>query len=101
MSRVGFSEAMLEAQSAPSVYFIPLADSSAQYAEAELFPNGTFTSPPLAPGAYRVLAFDRAQTELEYRDPEAMQAFEGKGPVVQVSGGQKEHVRLQVISSSE
>jgi len=58
-------------------------------------------SPPLAPGAYRVVAFDRPQPELEYRNPEAMRAYEGKGPVVRIAGGQTEHVRLQVISSSE
>jgi hypothetical protein len=48
-----------------------------------------------------VLAFDRSQSELEYRNPEAMQSYDAKGPVVRLVGGQKEHVRLQLISTSE
>jgi hypothetical protein len=64
-------------------------------------PDGSFSSPPLPPGAYRVLAFDRSQPELEYRNPEAMQTYETKGPVVNLVGGQTEHVRLQLISMSE
>jgi hypothetical protein len=47
-----------------------------------------------------MLAFDRAQPELEYRNPEAMRAYEAKGPVVRVVGGQKDRVTLQVISTS-
>ena len=83
------------------VYCVPLADSAGQYAEAWVSPDGSFTALKLAPGAYRVLAFDRPQTELEYRNPEAMQAYDAKGPVVRVAGGQTERVRLQLISSSE
>ncbi|HWZ82041.1 MAG TPA: hypothetical protein VNW47_05430 [Terriglobales bacterium] len=82
------------------VYCIPLGDSGGQYAEVYVSPDGSFTSPPLAPGAYRVLAFDRPQPELEYRNPEAMQVYESRGPVVRVAGGQKENVHLQLISSS-
>jgi hypothetical protein len=83
------------------VYCIPLADSSGQFTEVWVSPDGSFTSPPLAPGAYRVLAFDRPQSELEYRNPEAMRAYEANGPVVRVVGGQKEHVRLSLISTNE
>lgn len=83
------------------VYCIPLADSNGQYTEAGVSPDGTFTTQPLAPGAYRVLAFDRPQQELEFRNPEAMRAYEGKGPAVRISGGQTEHVRLQLIPSTE
>jgi hypothetical protein len=83
------------------VYCVPMPDSDGQFAEVWVSPDGTFASPPLAPGAYRVVAFDRPQPELEYRNPEAMRAYEGKGPVVRIAGGQTEHVRLQVISSSE
>ena len=83
------------------IYCVPLADSSGQYREAWVSPDGTFTTPAMAPGVYRVLAFDRPQSDLEYRNPEAMQAYDTKGPAVRVAGGQKEHVRLQLISSSE
>jgi len=80
------------------VYFIPLPDSPGQFTEVWVMPDGTFVSSGLAPGAYRVLAFDR-ELDLEYRNPEAMQAYDSKGPVVRVAGGQKEHVQLQVIST--
>jgi hypothetical protein len=82
------------------VYFIPLAESGGQYSEASVRTDGSFVSQGLAPGAYRVLAFDRVQTDLEYRNPEAMQAYESKGPTVRVVGGQKERVELPLISKN-
>jgi hypothetical protein len=81
------------------IYCVPVPDGGGQVADIWVAPDGTFTSPPLAPGAYRVLAFDRPQSQLEYRNPEAMQAYESKGPVVRIAGGQKENVRLQLITS--
>jgi hypothetical protein len=86
---------------AAHIYFIPLADGGGQYSEAWVSADGSFNSPPLAPGAYRVVAFDRPQSDIEYRNPEATRAYETKGPAVRVAGGQKEHVRLQLISSNE
>jgi hypothetical protein len=47
-----------------------------------------------------VLAFDQVQGEIEYRNPEAMRAYDSKGQVVRVVGGQKERVQLQLISMS-
>jgi hypothetical protein len=93
----GTSYAPFGGQAGAHVYCIPLADSSGQFTEIWVNPDGNFVSSGLAPGAYRVLAFDRAQPELEYRSPEAMRAYEGKGPVVRVVGGQKEHMTLPVI----
>jgi hypothetical protein len=83
------------------IYFIPLADGGGQYSEAWVSADGTFNSPPLAPGVYRVLAFERPQYEIEYRNPEAVQAYETKGPAVRIAAGQKEHVRLQLLSSND
>ncbi len=101
-SMPGARPSMIQPIPAPPayVYCIPRADSNGQFVEVWVSPDGSFASQPLAPGAYRVLAFDRPQG-LEYRNPEAMQAYDGKGPVVRISGGQQEHVRLHVISSSE
>ena len=87
--------------SSARVYCVPLADSSGQFTEVWVSPDGSFSSPPLPPGAYRVLAFDRPQSELEYRNPEVMQSYEARGPVVRLVSGQTEHVRLQLISTSE
>jgi hypothetical protein len=63
-------------------------------------PDGSFVSPELAPGAYRLLAFDHPGQELEYRNPEAMRAYDSKGLVVRVAGGQKERVQLQISTSN-
>jgi len=87
--------------SSARVYCVPLADSSGQFTEVWVSPDGSFSSPPLPPGAYRVLAFDRPQSELEYRNPEVMESYEARGPVVRLVSGQTEHVRLQLISTSE
>ena len=57
-------------------------------------PQGTFQLQQLPPGAYRVLAFDRQQTELEYQNPEVMSRYDDKGPVVRLGPGQTEHVRV-------
>jgi hypothetical protein len=85
----------------PHVYCIPLPDSSGTFAEAAVTQDGKFTFSSLAPGAYRLLAFERQQPDLEYANPEAMRAYEAKGPVIRVSAKQKERVRLQVISKTE
>ena len=92
--------APLGGQAAAHIYCIPLADSSGQLTEIWVSPDGSFVSQGLAPGAYRLLAFDRGQHELEYRNPEALRTYDSKGPVVRVVGGQKEHVQLQLISTS-
>ena len=88
-------------QAAGYVYFVPLPDSSGHFTEAAVSPDGKFRSEQLPPGAYRVLAFDTLQPQLEYRNPEAMRAYDSKGPVIHLTGGQKEHLRPPLISTSE
>ncbi|HEX9109911.1 MAG TPA: hypothetical protein VF845_00415 [Terriglobales bacterium] len=83
------------------LYCIPLPDSSGDATEIAVAPDGTFASRPLPPGVYRLLAFDRTEPQLEYRDPEAMKIYDNQGPVVRVAGGQKEHVTLHLISTNE
>lgn len=83
------------------VYFIPLSDSPGQFRETPVSSDGKFTLQQLPPGAYRVLAFDHQQQNLEYRDPEAMRAYDNKGPVLRVVAGQKETLRLPLIVSNE
>ncbi len=82
------------------VYFIPVPDGPGKFTETGVNPDGSFDSSDMAPGAYRLLAFDREQPELEYRDPEAMRVFDSKGPVVHVAGGQNERVTLHLISTN-
>jgi hypothetical protein len=86
-------------QSRVHVYCIPLADSSGQFTAVGVQMDGSFDFAGLAPGAYRLLAFNGAPTEIEYRNPEAMQAYDSKGLVIRVAGGQKERVTLPMIAA--
>jgi hypothetical protein len=83
------------------VYCLPLPDSTGQFRQAWVSPDGKFSLQQVPPGAYRVLAFDHQQPELEYRNSEAMRAYDAKGQVVRLVAGQKEYLRLQLISTGE
>jgi len=83
------------------VYCIPMPDSAGRFTMAGISAEGTFQFQQLPPGVYRVLAFDRQQDELEYRNAEAMSIYEGKGPVVRLVPGQTEQVRIPLISTQE
>lgn len=86
-------------QSRVHVDCIPLADSSGYFVDLGVQPDGSFDFSGLPPGAYRLLAFDGAPMEFEYRNPEAMQAYDAKGLVVRLAGGQKERVTLPMIAA--
>lgn len=86
-------------QSRPHVYCIPLADSPGNFTDIWVHSDGSFESQGLAPGAYRVVAFDHPQAEIEYRNPEALQAFDAKGPVIRVTPGQKESVTVPLMTT--
>jgi hypothetical protein len=89
------------AASSTHVYCVPLPDSSGEFRDLGVGPDAKFGPLELPPGTYRVLAFDRPQPDLEYRNPEAMRAYDAKGQLVRLIAGQKEHLRLQLISDSE
>ncbi len=80
------------------VYCVPLPDSPGRFTEIFVSPGGTFTSPELPPGTYRVLAFKHPQKDLEYQNPEAMRVYDEKGQVVHLAAGQKENLTLQLTS---
>jgi hypothetical protein len=88
-------------QSPGNVYFVPMADSGGQFREAWVSPDGKFQLQQLPPGAYRVLAFDRQQPDLEYASDEVMGQYDSKTKVIRVFSGQKEHLRLPLITASE
>jgi hypothetical protein len=88
-------------QSPGNVYFVPMADSGGQFREAWVSPDGKFQLQQLPPGAYRVLAFDRQQPDLEYASDEVMGQYDSKTKVIRVVSGQKEHLRLPLITASE
>jgi hypothetical protein len=96
----GTSGAGLVRTSAASyVYCIPLPDSPGRFTVSGVSPEGTFQLQQLPPGVYCILAFDRQQDELEYRNAEAMSIYEDKGPVVRLAPGQTEQVRVALIST--
>ena len=85
----------------PYVYCIPLPDSSGRFTAALVSPQGTFQFQQLPPSTYRILAFDRQQSELEYQNAEVMSQYDDKGPIVRLGPGQTEHVRVTLISTRE
>jgi len=97
----GMARTPSETGASAAVYLIPLPDGGGDYREAKVSPEGKFNFEQVPPGLYEALAVDRAQPPLEYRNSEAMRAYESKGQVVRLSPGQKEQLRLQVISTTE
>jgi hypothetical protein len=83
------------------VFCIPLPESTGEARQEAVMADGKFDVQHVPPGSYRVLAFDRLPKELEYHNSEAMRAYEGKGQIVRLGAGQKENVKLQLISTSE
>lgn len=83
------------------VYCVPLADGPGQFRPLRVTPNGKFNGSNMAPGAYRVMAFRTPQTNLPYRDPEAMRAYESLGQVITLAPGQKATIQLQPISNDQ
>jgi hypothetical protein len=81
------------------IYCVPLPNGPGQFEQTNTA-NATFDMPNMAPGDYRVLAFDR-RFELPYRDAEAMRAYESKGQVVHLTAGQKATVQLEITPPSE
>ncbi len=83
------------------VYCIPLPDSPGQFDQLGVSAEGKINPQTIAPGTYHVMAFKDRQTNLPYRDAEAMRAYDAKGQIVHLSPGQKATVQLQLIPSSE
>ena len=100
-AQVSSQMALPPASSNAHIYCIPLPDSSGSFTDVYASPDGKFVAPPLPPGVYRLLAFSRPQPDLEYENSEVMRAYDGKGQIVRLGAGQKEHLQLQLISASE
>lgn len=83
------------------VCFIPASEGEGQFRTAWLSPEGSFQLEQLPPGTYRVLAFLHSQSELEYRNAEAMSKYDSLGEVIRVAAGQKQRVRVPLITSDE
>ncbi len=83
------------------VFFLPVGEGSGQYRAATSNPDGSFTVEQLPPGTYHVLAFDSPHEDLAYTNREALHTLESQGQIIHVSAGQKEHLRLKVITRGE
>ena len=79
-------------------YCIPMEDGSGQFTALPISEDGKLFPVVLPPGSYRILAFKHAQN-LEYRNPEAMRAFDGKGTTVRLVAGQNEHVQIPMVTN--
>jgi hypothetical protein len=84
-----------------TVYFLPMDSSGGQLKQVLVFLDGKFQVQQLAPGTYRVLAFDSPQQDLEYASDEVMRQYDSKARVIRVVPGQKEQLRLALITSGE
>jgi hypothetical protein len=62
--------------------------------------TGTFEMPGLAPGDYKVLAFDNVDG-LEYMNPDAMKEYLSKAVPVTLTAGAKATVTLELIRRGE
>jgi hypothetical protein len=82
------------------VYCIPQPDSPGQFTQAWVSQDGKFTSQEMAPGVYKILAFKHPQNDLEFRNAEAMRAYESKGQQVRLVAGQREHLQLQLVAKA-
>jgi hypothetical protein len=83
------------------VYCVPLAESAGKFQQLGVDSQGKFDSQNMVPGSYLVLAFQSRQSNLPYRDAEAMRAYEAKGQEVRLSPGQKANVELAIIPDSD
>jgi hypothetical protein len=83
------------------VLFLPIADSTGQFRQTWISPNGDFNLPQLPPGEYRIVAFDRLPEGLEYESAEEMGKYQSKGQFLRVVAGQSEHLRLSLESGNQ
>jgi len=78
------------------VYAIPLFASSAPIRMSGFQGSGQASIGGLAPGSYRVIAFDAPQ-EIDFHTPEGLAKFAGEGQAATVDAGGTANVQLDVI----
>lgn len=88
-------------RNAPTVVLLPLPDSTGQFCQAWVMPDGQFNFAQVAPGDYRAIAFDHSPQGLEYGNAEAMKKYESKGQVLRLEAEQAEHLRLSLDGGSD
>jgi hypothetical protein len=79
-----------------TVVLVPERGSAAQAKVSSAAQAGEFRFDHLAPGDYRVLAFDRV-SDLEYRDPEVLNAYLSRGTHVSVQANGQSSTNVELI----
>jgi hypothetical protein len=79
-------------------YAIPMFDTVTHFRWGTLQGANPQSFAGMAPGTYRVFAFDAPQ-DIEYRNPEAMQAYAGKGKTVTLESNGSASVQLDITPS--
>ncbi len=79
-----------------TVVLVPERGSAAQAKVASAAQAGEFRFDHLAPGDYRVMAFDRVN-DLEYRDPEVMNAYLSRGTHVSLQANGQSSTNVELI----
>jgi hypothetical protein len=86
----------------PVVYFIPEPrGSSGQFTRIFVAPGGEFQSSQMAPGTYRVLAFDRPQDELEFASEDELRRYDSATHRIELAAGDKQTLKLSIMSTEE
>ena len=70
------------------IYFLPLSENAGQFRQTQVWQNGMLDEKQIAPGTYRILAFDRLNTEIGPTNAELLRKYESKGMVVELSAAQ-------------
>jgi hypothetical protein len=70
------------------IYFVPLDENAGQLRRTQVWQNGVFDERQIAPGTYRILAFDHLNAEIGPTNAELLRKYESKGVVVELSVGQ-------------
>lgn len=83
------------------IYFLPLNDSEGQFRQTQTGQDGTFSSSQIAPGAYRILAFEQANPLLALSIPEALHKYESSGVVVTLAPSQNETLSAPLVPVTE
>ncbi len=78
------------------VYAIPLFATSEQIKMGGMQGSGQTTINGLAPGSYRVVAFDAPQ-EIDFHTPEGLAKYAGQGETVTVDPGGSANAQLDII----
>jgi hypothetical protein len=82
------------------LYFVPVSGSAGQLRQTQVW-NGIIDERQIAPGTYRILAFDHANTEIGNGNPELLRKYESNGVVVELSASQALRLSSPLMLVSE